>query len=79
MQANFRIISTDYYPIVDAMGINDKGLYSILVAGWDIDQYCKNMKYQKRHVLSRIEKVRHFLESNMMPNALVWGKPLDGL
>ena len=63
MQADFRLSAKNFYSVVDAIGKNYDGLYAALVAGWDIEQYCKNMGYQKRHVILRIENVRKFLEA----------------
>ena len=63
MTANFRIPAKHFYSISDAINGNNAGMYSILVAGSDIELYCKSHKYQLRHVLARIEKFRTYLES----------------
>ena len=70
MVANFRLSTKDFYSVVDSIGGNYDGLYAILVAGWDVEKYCAAHRMQKRHVISRVEKVREFLElGKPAPNA----------
>ena len=78
MCANFRLSAKDFYSVVDTIGGNYAGLYAVLVAGWDIEKYCAAHTMQKRHVLSRVEKVRAFLENGKpAPNATLNAPLLD--